>query len=288
MPGSRWSPVRSDLRGTGRRGTIASLILPNLILAKVFLADRILAKVFLGSLVLCLGAAAPAQERRGPMADGRGGNSYANPTAAIAADFALNREARDRGEWTALLAAAAPDAMLMVPQPVWAQTWLKGRANPEVAAERQPGEVWSSCDGSIAITRGGWSAAGQSGWFATVWQRQPDGTLKWQFTDSGTGAAVQPTDILVARVADCAERKGGSPGGARLPRPVKAKTVKFKDLLPLDPTGRAGASPDGSLRWDARTAPDGTRSLTVTWKKDGAESTVLAERAGPGSSFARP
>jgi hypothetical protein len=268
--------VRSRPLGTRRRGTIARLVLPGLILGLA-------------------AAAVPAQERggegRGPPAEdragGRGGRtSYANPTAAIAADLAVTRMAREEGEWAALLDRAAVDAVVLTPQPAWAQTWLKGRAQPAVPSVRQPVEVWASCDGALAVTRGLWSRGSDTGWFATVWQRQADGGWKWQFTDAGRAAvAVEQTDMLQARVADCPAGRGADapPRGGK--RPSAPKPPKFRDLPPLDPASRTGASPDGSLRWEARLGADGLRRLTVTWKKDGAEAVALAETAGPEPLF---
>ena len=43
---------------------------------------------------------------------------------------------------------------------------------------------------------------------------------------------------------------------------------------PIDPAHRAGASSDGSLRWDAAVGPDDVGRLTVTWRKDGADQVV--------------
>lgn len=272
-------------RGAGRPGTAGRLIRPGLILTLVVAA-----------------AAASAQERGGERhggAEGRGGpgagpgsgNSYANPSAVLAAELALSRGAREQGEWTALAAAAAPDAMLMAPQPVWAQVWLKGRANPPVATIRQPAQVWASCDGTLAVSQGGWRRGDAFGWFAAVWQRQEGGGWKWLFTDAGPLAKPLPEpDMLSARVADCPERRRGAAGGAhpsggKPAKPEKPARIKVKNLPPIDPTGRSGAAPDGSLRWSVRAGEGGRRRLSVVWKKDGAEQAVLDETAGPDTNF---
>lgn len=237
-------------------------------------------------LLVLIAAAAPAQERRDPTpgegpVGSRATNSYANPSAVIAAELAFAQSAQDKGQWTAFAASAAPDAVLFKPQMVWAQQWLNGRANPAVARKWQPYEVWSSCDGAVVASHGAWQESGEFGWFTTVWQRQPDGSYKWVLDHGDVLRQALPApEMLSAHVADCPERtrrSGGRPDGKRA-KPKKAKTVKLKDLPPLDPTHRAEAAPDGSLRWDVTVAPDGARKFAVFWKKDGAEQAALVEQ----------
>ncbi len=249
-----------------------------------------------GVLAGVLVGGAAAQERRGPPGGGERGPggarpSFANPSAVIAAELAFARDARERGQWTAFAAAAAPEAVMFVPEMVWAQQWLLGRANPPAALRWQPGEVWSSCDGSLMVSRGTWQApvaAGappRHGWFTTLWQRQPDGAYRWVL-DHGEEAATVPDqpEMIAAHVADCPPRprRGeGVPAGpeARPGKPAKPpKPPKPRDLPPLDPAQRSGAAADGSLRWTVAVAPDHARTLTVTWRRDGAEETLLVDR----------
>ncbi len=163
--------------------------------------------------------------------------------------------------------------MLFAPAPapglVWAGPWLKGRADaPAGLLQRQPHTVWSSCDGSLVVSRGAWQRGTAAGWFATVWRRELDGRYKWVLTHSAPAATpLAVPEMLSAGVADCPERARRA---GPLPR-GKAKSVKFKDLPPLDPARRNGASADGSLRWEAIARADGSHRLTVIWKKDGAE-----------------
>jgi len=211
------------------------------------------------------------------LAEGFRRPAYANPSAALAAELDLARVMAERGRWPALAAAAAPEAVLFVPQPVWARVWLKGRADGTAAVtERQVVEVWSSCDGSVIAVRGGWRAGGQAGWFVDLWQRQDDGALKWIVAEQAQAAEplVVP-DMVPARVADCPDhRREPEADGHRKPKGRPAK-VKVKDLPPLDPAGRAGTSADGSLRWSVAVAREGSRRLVVSWTKDGASATVL-------------
>ena len=246
------------------------------------------------------GELAPGGPPPGGPASSGPGFSYANPSAVIAAEFAFARDARDRGQWTAFAAAAAPDAVMFVPQLVWAQQWLLGRANPPQALRWQPQQVWSSCDGSLVVSRGTWqgpagaTGPARQGWFTTLWQRQPDGAYRWVL-DHGDEAASLPDapEMIRALVADCPPRPrrpdavlsgdGGGPrpggGSARPPRPAKPpKPPKPRDLPPLDPAARSGAARDGSLRWDVAVTPDGARTLTIRWRRDGREDTLLIDR----------
>lgn len=190
---------------------------------------------------------------------------YANPSAVIAAEIAFAKLAQEKGQWTAFRATAMPDAVMFVPQMVLAQQWLKGKADPARAVSWQPHQVWSSCDGSLAVTRGAWQGEkGASGYFTTVWQRQKDGKYKW-VADQGE-ALPMPLDapeMIVAKVADC-------------PPGYRGKPVKRPKLppVPFDPAHRLGKSDDGTLTWDVAVAPSGARRFVVTLLSSGQPATV--------------
>lgn len=207
-------------------------------------------------------------------AEGRARMSFANPSAVIAAEMALARLAREKGQWTALRETAAPDAVMFVPQMTYAQAWLRDRADPPQPARRQTHEVWSSCDGSLMASHGAWQQDKATGWYTTLWQRQPDGTYRWVLDHGDTLAEPLPTpDLIRAGVADCPRR---TPDAA--PPPAgKAKKRKSGALPPLDPARRAGQSRDGTLSWQVSVEADGARNLTVTWLKDGQPQTVTIE-----------
>jgi hypothetical protein len=204
----------------------------------------------------------------------------ANPSAAIAADMELARASREKGLYPALLARSAPEAVLFAPRLVWAQQWLKGRGG-EAGESRETRAVWSSCDGRLVASRGVWRREGKAGLYTTVWQLQRDGAWRWVIDQASDAAKVpDAVDMISARVADCPDRQkrvesefDGERHG-RKPEPPKVKVVKPKDLPPIDPAHRAGASSDGSLRWDAAVGPDDVGRLTVTWRKDGADQVV--------------
>jgi hypothetical protein len=220
-------------------------------------------------VLLVLASAAHAEDKRGPSR-----NSYANPSAVIAAELAFAQAAQDKGQWTAFAEAAAPDAVMFTPQMVYAQAWLKGRANPAVAVKWQPHEIWSSCDGSLMVSHGAWQRPKSVGYFTTLWQRQKDGKYKW-ILDSGDALkeAEPAPEMIAGHVADCPER-GPRPSTTPLAKVAKGSA---KALPPLDPKHRAGKSDDGSLTWEVSVAPSGARNLSIEWKKDGAVSPVLIE-----------
>ena len=234
------------------------------------------------ALAVACGSPAIGQVRRDPPADDRQPaifRGYANPSAVIAAELALSRDAAARGEWTALAAAGAADSILFTPRLAWAQPLLKGRPNPPRARRWQPFGVWSSCDGSLVVSRGAWIGAdGQAGPYARLWQRQGDGRYRWLVSqEAAAGPVTAEPEMIAGHVADCPvrpRRGGADEGEARRDKPAKAPRIK--DLPPLDPDHRAGAAPDGTLKWDARIAPDGAQDLSISWTTGGREQAIPA------------
>lgn len=211
----------------------------------------LIAAVLSTALASC--ASAPRGPRFAPIAP------VANPSAVIAAELAFARLAQDKGQWAAFRATAADGAEMFVPQRVKAADWLKGRAEPEEAVKWQPHAVWSSCDGSYAVTRGAWQSPNASGTFATIWQRQKDGELKWIADMSLTsGAAAASPEMIAARVAECKVR------------PVQAPLIAVTDS-----DWQTGASSDGTLRWGTGVTTRGGRRILVTLWNGTSFETVL-------------
>jgi hypothetical protein len=201
----------------------------------------------LAPLALIVTLAACASTRAGPQFPrDRDFKQGANPSAAIAAELAFAQLAQAKGQWTAFRETATRDAVMFVPQPVQAQTFLRNRANPAVPVKWQPHQVWSSCDGTISITRGAWQGTRGTGLFSTVWQRQKDGGLKW-VADQGEdlAAPLAAPEMISARVATC------KPGA---PAVIAAGPISDR---------RRGQSDDGTLRWTTTVAPDCSRRYTV-------------------------
>lgn len=223
--------------------------------------------LILVALAALAAAPASARERKPP-------EGFANPSAAIAAEVAFAQLAKEKGQWTAFRETATRDAVMFVPQMVLAQTHLKGKADPAVSVTWQPHQVWSSCDGSIAVTRGAWQRGEDSGWFSTIWQRQQKGQYKW-ILDQGDALPMplDAPDMIVAKVADC-------------PANYRGKKHKRKDLkkdVPLgDPASRTGQSDDGTLTWEVAVEPSGARRFSMSMKLDGTMTPVqVIEVAAP-------
>ena len=205
-----------------------------------------------------------ARDRR----DDRSGNGSANPSAVVAAEIAFAQMAQEKGQWTAFRTTATKDAVMFVPQMAYAQAFLAGKVDPAAAVKWQPHQVWSSCDGSLAVTRGAWQRAdGSTGYFTTVWQRQKNLSYKWVL-DQGEAMPfpLDEPEMIAAKVADC-------PAGYRPERAAKPKDFKGS-LPPLDPAHRSGASLDGSLGWDVTVTPEGARRFVVTMTSEGKLQTV--------------
>ncbi|MBW8783698.1 MAG: hypothetical protein JF593_03525 [Novosphingobium sp.] len=226
-------------------------------------------------LALIAGAAAPAlgqarHEHRGAeqahRAPERARRGYADPSAVITAELAFARLAQEKGQWAAFAATAAPEAEMFVPQRVKAREWLKKRANPAVAVQWQPTEVWMSCDGSYAVTRGPWQRANAVGYFTTVWQRQKDGSYKWLLDQGDTLAQPLPApEMISARVAECTPRPPAAPEATASPAGTDRKI---------------GWSDDRTLQWLSQVAMDGSRSFTVRrWTGAGYDEVIHSEVA---------
>ena len=190
----------------------------------------------------------------------------ANPSAVIAAEIAFNRLAQEKGQWTAFRQTAAKDAVMFVPQPINAQSWLKGRADPVQSVKWQPHKAFMSCDGKTGLTTGAaqWPD-GRSGYFTTVWQwfekgSQGSGEWKWVL-DHGdfVSAPRESKEMIQTRVASC---KGKAPAAINAP-PVGAQM-------------KMGFARDQSLNWTWVVQPGGARTLNVQiWNGQAAEIVIL-------------
>ena len=177
----------------------------------------------------------------------------ADPGKVIATELAFARAAQEKGQWTAFAEFAADDAVMFVPEPINAKEWLRRQTNPAQTVRWQPHEVWSSCDGTLAVTRGAWQRPdGSTGYFTTVWERQRNSEYRWVMDQGDALAQPLPErEMIEARVADC-----------RLESPQTPAT-DFTD----DPSEKinSGHSRDGTLWWRVVTKADGSRRVTATY-----------------------
>jgi len=227
--------------------------------------------------------ATPAHARRE-----RGLRPVANPGAVIAAELGFASAAREKGQWTAFRDTAAKDAEMFVPQRVNARDWLKDRKDPPVSVNWQPQVVWSSCDGSYAVTKGPWQRPHSTGYFTTVWRRDKKGRLEWVLDQGDTLDKPLPdADFVEGKVADCPRRGEGMRGGAGGDWPEdKATGNRIAPLpaplpnthVPAGADSKDGRSDDGTLGWRSTVMPDMARRFTVWAWQDGGWKEVIDSR----------
>lgn len=226
------------------------------------------------ALALALVAATASAQPAGPGPGGPNGpggrpprQSYADPSAIIAADLALSHAARDKGQWQALRKAAAPGAVIFAPRAVDAAAWLKSRREPGQAERWSTRVVWMSCDGNYAVSRGVWTRGADAGDYILIWERQEKGGWKWlvRDEDGGEKLGAEP-EMIAGKVAECF----GLPRRGRPP----------EDMPPMIPTD--AVSYDRSLRWSIQVAADCSRTVTVeAWDGKGLIPVISARRSPP-------
>lgn len=203
---------------------------------------------------------------------GGDGPSYADPAAVIRAEIAIGQLALAKGQWDAMARMAAKNAVLLVPQPVLAERWLKGRAPATPPARLNTHSVFLSCDGSTALTTGTWSRPdGGKGWYRAVWQRErKKGLFQWRVATAGAlDRTGEEPDSISAKVAHCRPGDGRDNGPPPKPHP--------KQSLPAIHQESSG---DGSLRWRWSAGTGGAAVLEGWMVTDMGEVQVLP--AAPG------
>jgi hypothetical protein len=197
----------------------------------------------------------------------------ANPSAVIAAELAFARLAQEKGQWTAFLQTSTDDAVMFVPQPVNAHGWLRQQTNPAQAVKWQPHQVWSSCDGTLAVTKGAWQRPnGTVGYFTTVWARERDGDYKWVL-DQGD-VLEQPLaapELIDGNVAECSRPDAPAVRRER----YRYRPAAIRPMACEGATCRGGGtSADGTLSYDYQVVGQG-RQLTIQMRQNGAMSEVM-------------
>lgn len=207
--------------------------------------------------------------------------SQGEPGLVAAADIAFARAARDDGQWTAFRRFAADGAVMHGENGIIeAGPFLATRADPPAPVQWSPTAVWTSCDGSTAVSFGRFQEPdGIIGSYVTVWELQSNREYKWVY-DMGGADDPQPAprlppvedsidmivvpgmDIIDGKVADCSR---GSAPDAAMPAEVSAATH---------------ASRDGTLRWQWSHGEDGTRLFVLHYLRDGTWQTPLTFTPG--------
>ncbi len=176
---------------------------------------------------------------------------FASPAQIVAAEVVFQQLAQRKGQWAAFRDTAAEDAVMFVPQPVVARTWLRAqKTNPAQPLTWQPHQVWLSCDGSLAVSYGAWQqGSGKQGYFTTVWQRQKKGDYKWVMDQGDDLSAALPSPEMIGSAVGVCIR-------GRKPDPATP---------PALPAGtRGGWSDDRTLSWAVTVDANCARSLTIS------------------------
>jgi hypothetical protein len=232
---------------------------------------------FVAALVLIAGSASAqgqggSQEFELRRGDRERDFRRADTAAVVAAELAFARAAQEKGQWTAFADYATKDAIMFVPQAVNAQDWLKGRDNPPQAVRWQPHQVWSSCDGSLAVTKGAWQRPdGSVGYFTTVWARQQkkkDG-YRWLLDQGDTLAEpLAAPEMIEGKVADCPRSRPDGSFDAEL-------AAWEREAVAGGAVAGSGMSADQTLAYRFSVASSGAREITVFLAKDGQMQEVL-------------
>lgn len=241
----------------------------------------------LGAFALAAGALVPANaeaqrqrfEERGDRPPLR---SRGEPGVVAAADLAFAKAAREQGLWTAFREYAAPGAVIHTPAgPVVAAAFLTGRADPAEAVSWEPNTIWTSCDGTLAVTFGRLqNPDGQVGSYVTMWELQSGGGYKWTY-DVGALDNPQPPPPLPDEIVE----DGDTiivPGLLSIDGKV-ADCVRRGEDRPAPPayeidaaTSSDGAqSHDETLQWHWEHHENGDRIVIVDYLREGEWQQVL-------------
>ncbi|KQM67594.1 hypothetical protein ASE75_01265 [Sphingomonas sp. Leaf17] len=170
---------------------------------------------------------------------------------ALDSERALARTMARDGQWTALRAFAAPDAVVFTPDPVRASdAALRDRKNPPVPLRRRPTASYVACDGTMAVNTGSSvGAKGGHGYTTTVWTRQGVGRgATWRWVVDHGDALPTPAAPVARPTTERASCKGKPYSLYDTPEPGAVKEGH-------------GQSPDGTLAWRWTIGEGGDRAF---------------------------
>ncbi len=227
--------------------------------------------LLLGAVVLVgAGQSAALARSKGPA------RFYPDPSEILALEIAYNRLAQQKGQWAALRANVAADAVMFVPEKVNAPLWLKGRKDNPAPVRRNPWKAFVSCDGRLAAATGSWQGAdGAQGYFTTIWRRNAKREWQWVLDHSAPLAVPRdPPDYAEGHVASCKGLPGRTPPGGIEGSPPQSSGERIKP-------GNALPPPDDSLRWSYEATPDGRQRVLVRLWNGGGYDDVINDRGEP-------
>ena len=224
--------------------------------------------------------AAQDRERREPRDRPIPGRQRADPGKVAAADFAFARTAREKGQWSAFREYSAGGAQMHdADGPVDVSTFIARRADPAETMRWTPNEIWSSCDGSLAVSYGRWvQPDGVVGSYVTVWKRERNGDYRWVYN---TSTPDNPQPVVPVEV-----RPDGDTIVVREITAIRALTADCRA-----PVAEAGVVPvaagagvqtgggearDATLRWRWEQLAQGQWRVVVDWVRAGAWTEALS------------
>ena len=211
------------------------------------------------------------------------GRQRADPGRVAATDIAFARAARDIGQWTAFREYAAPRAQMHEADgPTDAAAFLLARGDPPEPLRWAPTEVWSSCDGSLAVSFGrSRRPDGIVGSYVTVWQREGgrSADYRWvyatgtpdnpqpppppvEIAPNGDTIIVTELSAIQARAADCVA--------------VDALPQDGLSALTANVQTEGGTARDGTLKWRWEHLAPGQWRVVVDWVREGVWTEALA------------
>ena len=188
---------------------------------------------------------------------------------AIEAERAFARIAQQRGQWAAIRETAAPDGIMFAPGLENALDYISRNPEPGHRFTWWPARAYSSCDDSVTVTTGPWERPDVShhGLFTTIWERQPDGTIKWRLDDGGslTVAWRAPPEMQMTSPVSCsnlptssqASSDGDVAADVLVQQDWDAPTHDLPTSLAEGELLDRGSANDHSLMWEVRAVVGG-------------------------------
>ncbi len=245
-------------------------------MTNLFSAKAILA--LLGALAIFAATALPADaQNRRQRGEPRPLPSKGEPGLVVAADMAFAKAVREDGVAIALAEHAATGAVVHTPAAPLPAVEADAEDMPR---ELGPDAVWTSCDGSVAVSFGRYRAGDHTvGSYANVWELQDNRGYKWTYRmaqpdnpqpvkpplpsaeDPDNTIVVPGLNVIKGQVADCTRRDD---------------IPQLHAALMEDSIGGAGNfSHDGTLYWRWSSSTDGSRRISVWLLRSGAWEEVL-------------
>lgn len=176
--------------------------------------------------------------------------SHAAALEIAAAERAFAEETARAGLSAGFVRWAAREAVVLRPDPVNARAFYERRAIADRALSWRPYRIAASADGTLGFDTGPWihpeGDRTDTGWFLTIWSRQPEGGWRWLLDHGYEGG---PTDLGKDGRLDLVEAAPAFPGKPEAD--PTAAMIRVEDRLFARSSG-----PDGVKAWAGVLAPD--------------------------------